>query len=349
MFLRARLSAGLKGTSFARLRTAPAHRLSFHSDALAHWIDAPKEAKYEDTPHVERLADLFATLPTRDGTRKPYEALRTGEQLPHGHHLAFFYPRSPEGKLRPDGTDGAFCPPPPFVRRMWAGGSMSWDNARPLRVGEPVTAVAVVDEGGVQVKAGAEGKTGAGLGATTDVKAEARTKVETRDKPPMVFVNQHIAYTPVGERAPAVVERRSHVFLPGAALPRGGKLRPAPELPAPEFSFEYCPTATTLFRFSALTFNAHHIHLDKEYARAEGYKDRLVHGPLTALMLLETLAYNFPAAQPAYFEYRARNPLVVGRACTIFGAWNDERTALLWCVDENGVVGMTGTIVVEGR
>lgn len=44
------------------------------------------------------------------------------------------------------------------------------------------------------------------------------------------------------------------------------------DLPRPDFTFEYFPTATTLFRFSALTFNGHYIHLDKEYAqKSEGY------------------------------------------------------------------------------
>lgn len=43
-------------------------------------------------------------------------------------------------------------------------------------------------------------------------------------------------------------------------------------LPKPDFSFTYKPSLTTLFRFSALTFNGHHIHLDKDYAQdSEGY------------------------------------------------------------------------------
>ncbi len=43
-------------------------------------------------------------------------------------------------------------------------------------------------------------------------------------------------------------------------------------LPRPDFTFDYLPTPTTLFRFSALTFNGHYIHLDKEYAqKSEGY------------------------------------------------------------------------------
>ena len=44
------------------------------------------------------------------------------------------------------------------------------------------------------------------------------------------------------------------------------------DLPTPDFTFTYLPTPTTLFRFSALTFNGHYIHLDKEYAQKfEGY------------------------------------------------------------------------------
>ena len=42
-----------------------------------------------------------------------------------------------------------------------------------------------------------------------------------------------------------------------------------------DFSFQYTPTLTTLFRFSALTFNGHYIHLDQEYSQSEGYPGRL--------------------------------------------------------------------------
>ena len=43
-------------------------------------------------------------------------------------------------------------------------------------------------------------------------------------------------------------------------------------LPEPGFKFDFLPTPTTLFRFSALTFNGHYIHLDRGYAQSvEGY------------------------------------------------------------------------------
>ncbi|KAI4526690.1 hypothetical protein K525DRAFT_287238 [Schizophyllum commune Loenen D] len=269
-----RLSASRVSASYRAARLPSTRRL--HSQTLAQWIDSPKEANYKDTLHTERLADLFATLSTRDGTRKPYEVPCAGEPLPYGHHLAFFYPRSAEPNLRPDGTDGSFCPPAPFIRRMWAGGSMSWDNTHPLRVGDSVNAVATVDEEGVQLK---------NVGNKTSEAEETSKKGNELDievtKSSMIFVNQHIAYTAEGQRAPSLVERRSHVFLPGAA-PRGGVPKPVNNLPNPQFSLEYLPTATTLFRFSALTFNAHRIHLDKEYAHEEGYSDHGVQLPLRA-------------------------------------------------------------------
>lgn len=133
-------------------------------------------------------------------------------------------------------------------------------------------------------------------------------------------------------------------------------------LPKPDFSVTYKPSLTTLFRFSALTFNGHHIHLDKDYAQnSEGYPgallevcqerrhlivfaERLVHGPLTALMLLEVLQFHKPGLRLHTFEYRARNPVIVNRSSTIYGALTGENKAEMWCADDDGVVGMTGNV-----
>jgi hydroxyacyl-ACP dehydratase HTD2-like protein with hotdog domain len=71
--------------------------------------------------------------------------------------------------------------------------------------------------------------------------------------------------------------------------------------------------------------------------------ERLVHGPLTALMLLETLIHHRPRAQLRTFTYRARNPMFVNCAATIHGAIVAEDQAEVWC-ESNGVVGMTGIV-----
>jgi len=48
------------------------------------------------------------------------------------------------------------------------------------------------------------------------------------------------------------------------------------------------PDPALLFRFSALTYNAHRIHYDPRYAtEVEGHPGLLVHGPPLALLLLE--------------------------------------------------------------
>lgn len=64
--------------------------------------------------------------------------------------------------------------------------------------------------------------------------------------------------------------------------------QPAPA--TPEFTFTLKPDATLLFHFSALTYNAHSIHLDSDYCRnREGYKGLLVHGPLSLVVMLSAL------------------------------------------------------------
>ncbi|KAE9391644.1 hypothetical protein BT96DRAFT_959515 [Gymnopus androsaceus JB14] len=282
-----------------------------NQEALDAWIAEPKRLTLSDTLHPERVSDLFITIPSRDGSRKPFREPRTGQRLAPGFEIAFFHFRTQESQLRPDGTDGEFCPPSPFSRRMWASGKMTWDNRNPLLIGEKATATWTVDS--VQKKGFDMGK-------------------------PMLFVNKRIDFTMVGKSSPSLVEERVHVYLPDAQgqnrTPREVKDLPT----ASDFSFTYVPSLTTLFRFSAMMWNAHHIHLDKDYSK------RLVHGPLTSLMLLETVADHAPASIVHTFEYRARNPLIVGRANTIYGKYKGEKSIQLWCVDEDGVVGMTGLV-----
>lgn len=66
----------------------------------------------------------------------------------------------------------------------------------------------------------------------------------------------------------SLAELHSSKFLANA-LPPAVKGIPS----SVDFSFAYVPSVVTLFRFSALMFNAHHIHLDKEYSqKKEGYQ-----------------------------------------------------------------------------
>ncbi|KAF8550282.1 hypothetical protein OG21DRAFT_1419944 [Imleria badia] len=292
------------------------------SSALDAWITPPKSLALTDSLSPTHLADLYITLPTRDGSRPGhlYQPPTRGTPLGYGHHLAFFHPRHPESALRPDGTDADFCPPEPFTRRMWASGTMRWNTKRggTLRVGDDAHSVSTI--------------------ASVEKKG-----FDAANAHPMVFVTQRIHITARGREEPSVVEERSHVYLASRGNRRDA--RQVTGLPRPDFSFTFKPSLTTLFRFSALTFNGHHIHLDKDFAQhSEGYPERLVHGPLTALMLLEVLQFHNPGLQLHAFEYCARNPVIVNRNSTIFGALTSENKAVMWCADDDGVVGMTGSV-----
>lgn len=45
------------------------------------------------------------------------------------------------------------------------------------------------------------------------------------------------------------------------------------------------PTRAQLFMYSAITWNVHRIHYDRDYARVEEHPDVLVHGPLQGAFL----------------------------------------------------------------
>ena len=45
------------------------------------------------------------------------------------------------------------------------------------------------------------------------------------------------------------------------------------------------PSRVQLFMYSAISWNLHRIHYDREYAASEGHQDVLVHGPLQGTFL----------------------------------------------------------------
>jgi 3-methylfumaryl-CoA hydratase len=60
-----------------------------------------------------------------------------------------------------------------------------------------------------------------------------------------------------------------------------------------EWSRDMTAGPVQLFRYSALTFNSHRIHYDVDFCRnEEGYDGLIIHGPLTATMLMEAVPAN---------------------------------------------------------
>jgi 3-methylfumaryl-CoA hydratase len=107
------------------------------------------------------------------------------------------------------------------------------------------------------------------------------------------------------------------------------------------------PDPVLLFRYSALTMNGHRIHYDAPYAReVEGYPGLVVHGPLTATMMLEALAREV-GGRVARFAFRAVQPVFAGEAMAFCGRRTEGAAFDLWAENGRGEACMTGEARVD--
>ena len=121
--------------------------------------------------------------------------------------------------------------------------------------------------------------------------------------------------------------------------------------PAPETLAAMPPVVRTLtadpvqlFRFSALTFNAHRIHYDLPYTRdVEGYPGLVVHGPFLATLLMDHYLRHHPAAQIASFSFRAQRPIFAGDAFTL-GLSPEDKGGALTAIDHVGGLAMQARV-----
>ncbi|KAK4169266.1 hypothetical protein QBC43DRAFT_307314 [Cladorrhinum sp. PSN259] len=212
--------------------------------------------------------------------------------LPQGHHMVYFEPLLTQKEKMSDGTDISHWPGGPFARRMWAGGSVTFDTSRQQQPQlDSKTEMVCVET----IKSAKD----------DDVTIQINEFDLEKDK---VFVDLERSYL-VGEQK-VVEEKRKLVFMrerkPSLqASPAAVKEVTAPW--EPDLRYPLHPTRGLLKTFSELTNNAHLIHLDREYAqKQEGYKDVLVQGPLTLVLMLEALSKQ---GYVKHIEYRNLSPL----------------------------------------
>ncbi|WP_017615163.1 FAS1-like dehydratase domain-containing protein [Nocardiopsis salina] len=181
-------------------------------------------------------------------------------------------------------------PPGPGRRRMWAGGRVR--THAPLRFGAPVTRRTRVLE-----RVDKEGRSGALTFVTVGHELEQDGRVAVREE-------QDIVYRDAVVGGPGMAAVGS---APGERVPPQARTVVAPE--AHEWEITVDPVL--LFRFSALTYNGHRIHYDREYATAvEGYPGLVTHGPLQAVAMGERArALGHDAASGAELRYRLVSPL----------------------------------------
>lgn len=178
-------------------------------------------------------------------------------------------------------------------------------------------------------------------------------------KKDMVFVYQrrdlypgHFKAEQTGTEDWALSEIRSHVFrqprLASATPSSTANRRPAIVATSPgdwTYKISYTPSSPLLFRFSALTFNGHKIHYDRDWTREkEGHPDLVVHGPMNAMLLVELASAI--AAQDGKtllgFDYRATSPMYVDKEIRLV-AKEGEGPDLVLQAQQGDKVGMTAT------
>ncbi|KAI9206872.1 HotDog domain-containing protein [Polychytrium aggregatum] len=310
-------------------------------ETLDRWIAHIQGLTVVEQDEITRsAAQLLATTLYPSAPSAPaWDSVPVGSELPPAYHLVCFPPREPECRLASDGYDTSFTPPAPYLKRMWAGGSFEWNLENPLRIGDRVSQTTKVDR--IQVKPGAQGDLRVFVWMKKDIANEAGPSMQE-------------------VRCLVYMDARSRVSDPGRVLK--GQF---PSSTRPNFSRQIKPTALTLFRYSALTFNSHLIHYDPDYCRAEeGYPERLVHGPLTCTLLLDLLHKRLAETQGIQhrrpflrsFEYRALSPLYCGQDLHLHGRVLDREPATagemryeLWATNAQGGLAMKGTAVVTER
>ena len=231
------------------------------------------------------------------------------DTLPPLGHWLLGRPMARQSDIGADGhparRGGTLLPPLRLPRRMWAASEVDFLASIPLDAAvERRTTVAAITP--------KRGRSGAMVFVTLDHEWLYRGAAVIRER-------QHLVY-----REPA-----------GAAAPA----RPDPDAPVAETTRVVVADPVALFRYSALTFNGHRIHYDRDYAAFEGYPGLVVQGPFAATLLLDHARRHHAGASVSRFAFRARAPLFTDQPFTL--AMAGDR---LWIVDADGATAMTAEI-----
>ncbi len=238
-------------------------------------------------------------------------SLRDGDILPPLWHWAGFPPTASMEDIGPDGHPklGGFLPDLGLGRRMWAGGSLRF--LAPLHLGEAMTRHSEI------------------------ISLEHKQAGST----PMAVLSLRHRFDTA--RGPAIEEDQTIVYLP---LP--DRYSPPKPIPAPEvadFDETVAMDPVRLFRYSAVTFNGHRIHYDRDYATGvEHYPALVVHGPLQATLLIDA-ATRHAGRPPETFRYRGVHPMFDTHSLRLIGTMSEDQTMTLCTAAPAGHIGTQAT------
>lgn len=280
----------------------------FDISKLKSWI-----GKQEIMHDIVSLAAVKAMSATLDQQQCP---VVQGDHLPGLWHWLYFSPAIPASDIAKDGHQklGKFLPPVPLKRRMWAGSQLSFHH--PIKVGDELKRISTIKD--ITQKQGRTGQ--------------------------LVFVTVcHDIFE--GDKL-AISEQQNIVYRDVETKKSSPQAKLAPEVPM--WSREVRPDAVLLFRYSALTFNSHRIHYDRSYAMGEeGYDGLVVHGPLTATLLLDLLYRELPGARVQSYQFRGVSALFDFDIIKLQGRRQGNKVSL-WALNGKGELAMTAEAILNG-
>jgi 3-methylfumaryl-CoA hydratase len=247
---------------------------------------------------VRRIAAMLDLEPAR---------FVAGSPLPPHWFSLFFHNNAMQRDIGPDGhaNKGVFLPPIPLPRRMGAGRRAKIMGA--LVAGKPARRVAEVV--GITPKVGRTGSL-------------------------IVLTMRH---TIEDEHRTIAVEDVDAVYREGIA-PGERNVLPRPVGPPGDaaWSKAFELSHALVFRYSAITWNAHRIHYDADYARREeGYPQVVQNGGLTLQLIIEAALPHLPGRLTG-FAARLTRPLWVGDLLRVCGAAARDGRMACWGVDKEG-------------
>ncbi|NIO08977.1 MAG: hypothetical protein GTO40_13560 [Deltaproteobacteria bacterium] len=240
--------------------------------------------------------------------------LEKGAEVPAGWYNGFCPPSHRPANMREDGqaSGGGIAPPIPLPRRRIGGTRITFHQ--PLRVGDEITKVTEIAD--LRIDDGPEGT--------------------------MVTTVERSSYS--CGRGLAVVEERDGLMLSETRAESAPKDVPAVPAEA-KWKRVIEPKATLLYRYSAIRFNSHRIHYDRDYcARVEKLPGLVVQTSLICQLFIEMCRSEVPDRPLQYFGFQTVRQTYDTGNFTICGNPNtDGREATLWSLDPAGQLAMTAT------
>jgi hydroxyacyl-ACP dehydratase HTD2-like protein with hotdog domain len=263
--------------------------------------------------------------------------------LPETYHFVYFPLQVPSDCLLPDGTDPFQSPGPAWPRRLWSGGAITWKGPLPIENQLLVCTETIED---VSLRGDwMSGNEKILVDLIREYSSPKKGSADDIDQASMITERRRLVFLRhYAASSDPVTPRRGLIEPERATLGSAGSRHIEPSSTAtgtsdsaaqtdPRTGFEkdpyrgstevktwnMIPTRALLANYSALSYNAHRIHLDPVATRKyEGMRDILVHGPLSLTLMVRFLQSCLrPEDCLISIDYRHNAPLYVEESLRI--------------------------------